>query len=187
VARRKAVKPVAPLAEPEEATFLVAIQKDAGDVNTRAAYADWLDEHNRPYEAAVQRDKGGVSEVWYKLRRTTDGLFAEPDNPNRWTNTGKRWRSLKQLLLHVRSLSGAGHYLQVRFEDVEVVVIEVRPQTVGTLPVSARRPYPQWPNVVKFTIDEPVTPSIPESSAEKPAQEPPPPDPESRATRRRRR
>jgi hypothetical protein len=40
------------------------------------------------------------------------------------------------------------------------VVVEIRPQQVGTLPVVVRHPYPQWPSVVKFTIDEPVTPRI---------------------------
>ena len=161
MARRKAVKPVAPPAGREEAGFLVALEKDAEDTTTRAAYADWLDEHNRACEAAVQRDKAGLSEVWYKVRRKTDGLFAEPEGPKFWTKTGKRWRSLKQVVPHIHNVSEGGRYLAVKWENLEVVVTEIRPQDIGTLLVSVRHPYPQWPSVVTFAIDEPVTPSIP--------------------------
>jgi uncharacterized protein (TIGR02996 family) len=185
--RRRAVKPVAPPAGPEEAGFLVALRDDAADTTTRAAYADWLDEHDRAYEAAVQRDWAGLSEVWYKVRRKTDGLFAEPEGPKYWTKTGKRWRSLKQVAPHIRSVSAAGRYLTVRWENLEVVVIEIRPQDVGTLSVSLRHPYPQRPRYVTLSIDEPATPSIPEEGGEKPAREPPPSQPERRTTRRRRR
>jgi uncharacterized protein (TIGR02996 family) len=104
MARRKAGKPVPPAGH-EEAGFLMALAEDAQDTATRAAYADWLDEHDRAYEAAVQRDKAGMSEVWYKLRRKTDGLFAEPDGPKHWTTAGRRWRSLKQLVPHIHNLS----------------------------------------------------------------------------------
>ncbi len=108
MARRKAVKPVAPPARPEEAGFLVALEQDTEDTTTRAAYADWLDEHDRAYEAAVQRDKAGLSEVWYKVRRKTDGLFAEPDGPKAWTKNGKRWRSLKQVVPHIHNVFERG-------------------------------------------------------------------------------
>jgi uncharacterized protein (TIGR02996 family) len=185
MARRKAVKPVAPPADSEEAGFLVALEKDSKDKATRAAYADWLDEHDRAYEAAVQRDKAGLSEVWYKVRRKTDGLFAEPGGREPWTKVGKRWRSLKQVVPHIHNMRDGGRYLAVKWEDLEIVVTEIRPQDIGTLPVSVRHPYPQWPSLVTFTIDEPVTPSILPELAEKAAEEPPS-QPESPTRRRRR-
>jgi uncharacterized protein (TIGR02996 family) len=173
MARRKASKPV-PAAEPEEAGFLVAIKQSADDTTARAAYADWLEEHDRAYEAAVQRDRAGVSEVWYKVRRKTDGLFAEPDHPKRWTKGGKRWRSLKQVVPHMHNmLSGRGSYLGVKWENLEIVVVEIRPQHVATLPVSIRQPYPQWPSIVTFAIDEPVTPSLPKGLGANPGAQPP--------------
>jgi uncharacterized protein (TIGR02996 family) len=183
MARRKAVKPAAPPAGPEEAGFLVALEEDGQDTATRAAYADWLDEQDRAYEAAVQREKAGLSEVWYRVRRKTDGLFAEPDGRECWTRTGKRWRSLKQVVPHIHNRSARGRYLDVKWEDLEVVVSEVRPEDIGALPVSIRHPYPQWPSFIKFAIDEPVTPSIPQELAEKP----PPAQSEEQPTRKRRR
>jgi uncharacterized protein (TIGR02996 family) len=37
----------------EESGFLLAIEKAPTDVAARGAYADWLDEHGRPYEALL--------------------------------------------------------------------------------------------------------------------------------------
>ncbi len=186
MARRKAVKPVGKPAEPDEAGFLVAIQKQPDDRTARVAYADWLDEHDRPYEAAVQRDKAGVSEVWYMLRRKTDGLFANRhrDGGIVWSATGKRWRSLKELVPHINNMSRRGGYAgTTKYEDLEVVVIEIRPLDVALLPVSLHYPYPQYPSIVRFRVDEPVTPSIPAESGG----EAPPSQPEKRTARNRRR
>ncbi|MBN9120052.1 MAG: TIGR02996 domain-containing protein [Planctomycetes bacterium] len=180
MARRKATKPAAPLAAGEEVGFLLALRENPDDRTVRAAYADWLEEHERPYEAAVQRDRAGVSEVWYKLRRKTDGLFAEPDGPGpkNWTRTGTRWRSLKALVPHVTNVSDrrAGRYLGVKWENLEVVVIEIRPVDIGALPAVVTH-HPQFRSLISFTVPEPVAPSLPAAVA---------PPPEKRQTRRRR-
>jgi uncharacterized protein (TIGR02996 family) len=183
VARRKATKPPPPLAEGEEVGFLLTLRKNPDDRTVRAAYADWLEEHDRPYEAAVQRDRAGVSEVWYKLRRTTDGRFAEPDAPSSefWTKTGKRWRSLKSLVPHVISVSARRSelYLGVEWAHLEVVVIEIRPVEIGTLPAVVTH-HPQYSAYNSFTVPEPVAPSLPTETA-------PPSQPEKQGQRRRKR
>lgn len=179
MARRKVPKPEGKPAEPDEAAFLVTIQKNPADSNARVAYADWLEEHDRPYEAAVQRDRAGVSEVWLKLRRKTDGLFAdrEKDGRNRWsvvwTRRGRRWRSLKELVPHMTNM-GRGDYAGVAWKDIEVVVVETRPQEVAALPLSIHRPYPQYPTLVRFRIDEPAPPALPKAgnAADQPERRP---------------
>jgi uncharacterized protein (TIGR02996 family) len=180
MARRKATKPPAPLAEGEEVGFLLALRKSPDDRTVRAAYADWLEERDRPYEAAVQRDRAGLSEVWYKLRRKTDGLFAEPDSPGPeyWTRTGKRWRSLKALVPHVISMSDrrGSSYFGVKWANLEVVVIEIRPVEIGTLPAVTTH-HPLYSAYNSFTVPEPVAPSLPAEA---------PPQSEKRQTRRRR-
>ena len=61
----------------EEKGFLSALKKDPNDATARGAYADWLDEHGRAHEAMLQRASAGLSEIRYKIRRTSDGLFSE--------------------------------------------------------------------------------------------------------------
>lgn len=39
----------------EERAFLAAIKSDPRDLVTRKVYSDWLDEHDRPEEADIQR------------------------------------------------------------------------------------------------------------------------------------
>lgn len=166
MARRKANKPPAPLAEGEEAGFLIALRKNSDDRTVHSAYADWLEEHDRPYEAAIQRDRAGLSEVWFKLRRKTDGLFADPDGLEYWTKTGKRWRSLKGLVPHVTNVSNRreGSYLGVKWANLEVVVIEIRPTDVLTLPTVVTH-HPKYQSLISFTVPEPVTPGLPPEAA----------------------
>jgi uncharacterized protein (TIGR02996 family) len=40
-------------ATPDERGFLDAIKKYPDDATARLVYADWLDEHDRPYEAIL--------------------------------------------------------------------------------------------------------------------------------------
>lgn len=166
MARGKATKPAAPLAEGEEVGFLLALRKTPDDRTVHAAYADWLEEHERPYEAAVHRDRAGVSEVWYKIRRKTDGLFAHPDGsgPSNWSTTGTRWRSLKALVPHVANVSrrNLGQYLGVNRTNLEIVIIEVRPVETGTLPVAVTGD--GWSR--SFAVTEPVTPRLPAEETE---------------------
>src|SRR5947209_20269787 len=82
----------------EESGFLLSIKKNPGDLPARRAYADWLEEYDRPYEAMLQRGQSGLSEVFFKLRRKSDGLFSEgPDRTRKWSSKGKMWRKLSTL------------------------------------------------------------------------------------------
>src|SRR5215468_8008386 len=107
----------------EERGFLAALKENAKDVTTRLAYADWLEEHDRPYEAMLQRVKAGVSEARFKIRRKSDGLFA--DEHGRWTGKGKEWRQLNGVESALFHNSGQ-QFKGVDWEDVEVVVFEIR-------------------------------------------------------------
>ena len=162
--RRKArSEPVAAAAD-EEAAFIAAIRKTPADSNARVAYADWLDEHDRPYEAAVQRDRAGVSELWYRLRRKSDGLFSDGRRDKGgsviWSTSGKRWRSLKELGPHMRNMYGSYDWA-----DLEVVVIEIRPQDIAILPITIHHDQ-RYSFYKRFTIDEPRTQGLLETSGE---------------------
>jgi uncharacterized protein (TIGR02996 family) len=124
----------------EEKGFLASIKKDSNDATVRGAYADWLDEHDRPYEALLQRDKAGVSEAWFKLRRKSDGLFSEGLAAGRrgvrWSAKGKMWRKLGDLRGHLVGLRHHSKYGgDTPWEELEVVVIEIRLAVTATLPV----------------------------------------------------
>jgi uncharacterized protein (TIGR02996 family) len=133
-------------ANAEENAFLAAVEKNPDDRNARVAYADWLDEHNRHYEALLQRDLAGVSEAWYKLRRKSDGLYSEGRanyrKPIRWSVKGRMWRRLSDLRSHLVNTRGpkTGQYCEnTPREDLEVVVIEVRMDAVTVLPISIQQ------------------------------------------------
>ncbi|MCI0703664.1 MAG: TIGR02996 domain-containing protein, partial [Planctomycetia bacterium] len=86
----------------DERGFQLAIKKNPKDLTAHGAYADWLEEHDRPYEAALQRAKAGLSEVYFKLRRKSDGLFSEGNEQrygkkSHWSAKGKMWRKLADL------------------------------------------------------------------------------------------
>jgi uncharacterized protein (TIGR02996 family) len=133
----------------EETGFLRAIKQNPADATARGAYADWLDEHDRPYEALLQRDRAGISEAWFKLRRKSDGLFSEGLTPSRreirWSTKGKMWRKLSDLRSHLVNLRNHNHYGSgTDWDDLEVIVIEVRAAVTVTLPVvvtESRRVY----------------------------------------------
>jgi uncharacterized protein (TIGR02996 family) len=126
----------------EEAGFITAIEKNPNDATTHLAYADWLDEHDRPIEAAEQRDKGGVSELYYRVRRKSDGLFSEGPEPRyrhpgyRWTTKGKMWRTLSSLRAHLAGCRWAGLYGgNTPWKDIEITVVEIRINTLAVWPV----------------------------------------------------
>lgn len=61
--------------------------KECDDKATRLAFADWLEEQERPFAAAHQRKRAGVSTIWYELvymrkdgKRESLGRWARPKN-----------------------------------------------------------------------------------------------------------
>jgi uncharacterized protein (TIGR02996 family) len=135
----------------EERGFLDALKEDAKDVTTRLAYADWLEEHDRKYEAMQQRLKAGVSEARYRIRRKSDGLFSDGW---RWAEKGYDWRSLKGVRGHFTSTVREGRYHGTDVKDVEVVVYEVRVEPVAALPVTSRTETDPYAREV-VTVHEP--------------------------------
>jgi uncharacterized protein (TIGR02996 family) len=129
----------------DEKGFLHAIEADPNDATARGAYADWLEEHGRRYEAIQQRGAAGISEVYFKLRRKSDGLFSECDAHKRvpWTAKGKAWHDLDRLRAHMASYARSHAYGnrpvlylgQTAWDDLEVVVVELRQVEGATLPV----------------------------------------------------
>ena len=82
----------------EEQGFLEAIKETPGDVTTLLAYADWLEEHSRPYRAMMRRVEAGVSQARFKVCRKTDGLFSEGGERHvKWSATGKEWERLSSV------------------------------------------------------------------------------------------
>jgi uncharacterized protein (TIGR02996 family) len=126
------------MANTEECGLLKAIQENPDDTTSRLVYADWLEEQGRAHEALQQRVKAGVSEVRYQLRRKSDGLFSDgSEGTVNWSTRGRAWSQVSHLKGHLtlharRPLYGHN----TPWTDLEVVVLEVRPQLVGTLPFS---------------------------------------------------
>jgi uncharacterized protein (TIGR02996 family) len=124
----------------DEDGFRAFIEANPNDGTARAAYADWLDEHDRPIEAAEQRDAAGISEVQYKLRRKSDGLFIEGrERDFGWSPKGKVWRSLHALHMHLAAARGERAYHGTDLGELEVVVLEVRPVTLAILPLTFKK------------------------------------------------
>lgn len=142
----------------DEGGFLAALKKDKNDVATRSAYADWLDEHERPYEAAVQRGKAGLSEVFYKVRCKDDGLFStgKIDGTYKmgWSAGGKMWRRLIDLHAHFRGMANPRSYFGTPWDEIEVVVIEVRVTYTAALPL--KREKPQGVGRIRTIVVEPL-------------------------------
>lgn len=118
----------------EERGFESAIRENPKDVATRLAYADWLEEQGRPYDALLQRVKGGISEARYRIRRKSDGLFST-GWPIQWTAKGKDWKRLGDVRTHFTGCSYYDEYADTPWSDIEVVVYEVRVQLAASLPV----------------------------------------------------
>ena len=143
----------------DEKGFLATLKKNPQDVTARAAYADWLDEHERPYEAALQRSKAGLSEVFFQIRRKSDGLFstgnrANAYSPMKWAAKGKMWRKLTDLHSHIRGMMDTTSYGGTPWEGIEVVVTEVRVTYSTALPV-VKQQHPRWPMATQITVVEP--------------------------------
>src|SRR5262245_61784312 len=121
-----------------ELGLLRAIEENPGDVASRLAYADWLEEQGRPYEAMQQRVKAGVSEARFKVRRKSDGLFSEGGEKGiQWSARGKEWKQLG----HVRAHLVQGRYKALygdntAWDNLEITVFEVRVQLVTALPLA---------------------------------------------------
>ena len=147
----------------EERAFLKSLEDDPADTTTRAAYADWLDEHNRPYEAAVQRGHAGLSEVLFKVRRKSDGLFSEGRPPSshtiKWSAKGKPWRRAMDVRAHMLNLPDRTTYGGTPWDDVEVVMQEVRVVFAVTLPVPVATA-PRLSGRGEITITEPIAESV---------------------------
>jgi len=127
----------------DEAGFVAFLEAHPNDATAHAAYADWLDEHGRRVEAAVQRAAAGLSEVRYKLRRNSDGLFSEG---NYWTSKGKGWRQLSDLNKHLGSVrrrqatrGSSLDYLGTPLSELEVVVVEVRATEIAGMPLAVKK------------------------------------------------
>jgi uncharacterized protein (TIGR02996 family) len=137
----------------EERGFLSAIKKSPTDATARGAYADWLDENGRPYEALLQRGKAELSEVYFKIRRKSDGLFSEgttTSGGSHWSTKGKLWRKLHVLRSHLRNYVQlhrawtsvrfvVKYYDDTSWDDLEVVVVEVRVTVGAVLPLVLRQ------------------------------------------------
>src|SRR5262245_10200245 len=130
----------------EEKGFLQSIEEDPEDVATRLAYADWLEEHQRSYEAMLQRVEAGVSEARYKVRRKSDGLFSEGGASNvQFSSNGAEWKKVSSVRAHLSQNAPQGLYGgNTPWDDVEIVVYEVRTHLIGTLPYSFKQPEKFW-------------------------------------------
>jgi uncharacterized protein (TIGR02996 family) len=125
------------VADADEQGFLKALDEDPKDVAARLAYADWLEEHGRPYRAMLQRVEAGVSLVRYKIRRRSDGLFADSGEHVKWSAGGKEWEQLSSVRAHLAAVSYQEKYgHNTPWRDVEIIAIEVRQHVVGTVPFS---------------------------------------------------
>jgi uncharacterized protein (TIGR02996 family) len=152
----------------DEKGFRLALEQNPDDATARAAYADWLEEHGRRYEAILQRGRAGISEVYFKLRRKSDGLFSDCDThkPNGWSTKGKMWRELSSLRAHMASYErshrwgdtrAAAPYLgNTAWSDLEVVVVELRLVEGVTLPVRCESERDGTRLHVTITIPEPL-------------------------------
>lgn len=147
----------------EESGFLTAIKASPKDSTARRAYADWLEEQNRPYEAALQRGQAGLSDVYFKVRRKSDGLFSD-GNPSgrgqalKWSAVGKTWKRALDVRAHMLNLRDKGTYYGTPWDDIEVVMQEVRVVFTATLPVEASQsPFGPWVSdiVIKAPTTEP--------------------------------
>ncbi len=152
----------------DENGFLLALEQNPDDTTARAAYADWLEEHDRRYEAILQRGLAGISEVYFKLRRKSDGLFSECDthDPKGWSTKGKMWRELSSLRAHMAGCERSHRwgnpkkaipYLgNTAWNDLEVVVVELRLVEGATLPVRCKSEHDGTKLKVTITVPEPL-------------------------------
>jgi uncharacterized protein (TIGR02996 family) len=125
------------MASTQELGFLKTIKENPEDKTTRLVYADWLEEQGRPHEALQQRVKAGVSEMRYKLRRKSDGLFSEAGGwAVSWSAQGRAWPQLNHVKGHLTLHARTGSYGGTPWSDLEIVVFEVRTQLVAVLPFS---------------------------------------------------
>ena len=140
----------------EEQGFLDALNEKPNDRLSRLAFADWLEEHDRPYEAMLQRIEAGVSEGRYKVRRRSDGLFSEGGEKDvEWSQKGKEWKQLAHLRAHLTALSHKPLYGEnTPWEDVEIAVFEVRVQPVCSLAFSRQHSPYGWRKAV--VVHEPI-------------------------------
>jgi len=146
------------MASAEERGFLKAIKENPDDQASRLAYADWLEDHDRPHDALNQRVKAGVSQLGYKIRRKSDGLFSDGNEGGmwevKWSTQGRQWSNLGHVRGHFTRHSPNPFYgSNTRWDDLEVVLFEVRIQPISVLPVSREEQARGWSH--KVVIYEP--------------------------------
>lgn len=125
----------------------------AADPVARRAYADWLDERDRPVEAAEQRAYAGASRVTYRLvHRPTGTLFGKEcqsvmslkqshdtssDGDVLWRMWTVDRRVPAELEPYVAAGSDRNWYVTLRFPaaEVGVAVCEWVPHAAGVVPV----------------------------------------------------
>lgn len=81
-----------------------------------------------------------MTSVVYKIRRKTDGLYSKGGTYPTFSKTGKTWNTRGALSNHFALLNDPYYRRMDRsriYEDCEIVVIEVVPTEVNTMPVSA--------------------------------------------------
>lgn len=120
------------MADVDERGLLKAIKENPGDVASRLAYADWLEEHGRRHDAIHQRAAANVSWVVYKIRRKSDGLYADRTG---WNEKGKAYSKLGLVKQQLSSFSYDGKYAGEKWSNLEIAVFEMplRPAVVMTL------------------------------------------------------
>ena len=121
------------MAEAEEKGFVKAIKENPGDVASRLAYADWLEEHGRRHDAIHQRSAAGVSWVVYKIRRKSDGLYS--DGRGDWNKKGKAWPNLGLLKQHLSAVTYKARFASTPWAELEIAVFEMplRPTVILAL------------------------------------------------------
>ena len=79
--------------------------------------------------------------VVYKIRRRSDGLFSTGGGTPSFNTNGKTWNTRGAMSNHFACIKEYGRYRDGKwlyrnpYEDCEVVVIEVVPSEVNTIPV----------------------------------------------------
>ena len=125
----------------EERGLLWSIEQYPQDPRPRLIYADWLDDHGRPYRAMMQRVEASVSQVRYKIRRKSDGKFSEGgEHDVQWTSRGKEWTEFSKVRAYLALVSRQRRYGgNTDWSDVEVAVFEIRVQFVEAIPFTIDR------------------------------------------------
>ena len=119
----------------EEERRLKAAARD--DPQAAGVYADWLADQGREYEAAVQRQKAGLSRLRFVLRYKSTGELG-----SEYSTLSNAWGAITGIM--ARKLHGRDCYLSEEEKDLalehyEIVVLEARLTPVVVLPARAQK------------------------------------------------